>query len=332
MLPLVCILGAFQLTLIAAAFAFGRSRPRRVFALLAGTVALVVAGAALMESSAIESVPHFARVHLPLNYAIAPLFYLFILASIDKRPRRPWIHAVLPIAVAVTLVPFYASSAAHKLAAISSPDGGVRMRLIALLIEAAVYLALTVRALAPQRERHRTLWFATATLGLFWVVAGLRLTGVISPLVVPAGFSGLAALFVVALLRKNEPPLKYARSTLREGDSSETLTKLIAWFESEKPYLRADLTLETVAARVALSPNHLSQVVNQRAGRNFNEWVNAYRIGEARRMLVDKRYSHLSIAGIADAAGFGAKSTFNAAFKKETGLTPSEYRRRRTES
>src|SRR5580765_5716126 len=115
MLPIVCALGALQLLLIAAAFAFARTRPRRILAIFAATVSLVIAGATVMETDVIASAPHLARVHLPLNFAIAPLFYLLAMAVLQKPVRRSWLHGIAPLLCALSLMPFYTLAAADKL-------------------------------------------------------------------------------------------------------------------------------------------------------------------------------------------------------------------------
>ena len=334
MIQLICAFGAFQLVLISAAFAFSQSRPRRMLASLAGVLAAVIGGAAFMDSPVIRMFPHAARLHVPFNFAIAPLFYYLALTVLEKRtPRHSWLHAIPAIGCAMSLAPFYALDGQEKLEALMRPDAANAARLVALLVQGAVYIAMTLRLVAPHRLQHRTLWLASTSVAGLWAVCIFRLTGTISPLVVPAGFSGCAALVVVSALRSHDiQRAKYARSTLREPQSDRLLERLTAFFDTEKPYLSAELTLESVAERLSLSPHHLSQTVNQRLGRNFNDWVNSYRIEEARRLLGDPRASHLSIAGIGDAAGFGSKSTFNAAFKKFAGMTPSEFRRRRPES
>ena len=71
----------------------------------------------------------------------------------------------------------------------------------------------------------------------------------------------------------------------------------------------------------------MAQVVNEQLSQNFLDFVNRYRVDEAKRRLLDPSLKHLSILAIAEDVGFNSKSSFNAVFKKNTNLTPSEYRR-----
>jgi AraC-like DNA-binding protein len=70
----------------------------------------------------------------------------------------------------------------------------------------------------------------------------------------------------------------------------------------------------------------LSQVINDLLNYNFNDLINSYRVEEAKKMLKDEGMSNFTIASIAYECGFNTLSAFNVAFKKFTGLTPSQFR------
>jgi AraC-like DNA-binding protein len=95
--------------------------------------------------------------------------------------------------------------------------------------------------------------------------------------------------------------------------------------EAEEIYLEADLSLPTLAQRAGLSTHELSYVLNEGFKVNFFQFINAYRVAEAQRLLASAQHQHLSIVGIAFEAGFSSKTTFNTTFKKVTGLTPSQF-------
>lgn len=122
---------------------------------------------------------------------------------------------------------------------------------------------------------------------------------------------------------RNSGRRKYARSALSEDDAKRIAGKLDAAMIEARLYLDSDLTLPMVAERTGISVNNMSQTINQHLGRNFFDVVNGYRVEEAKRLLAT---TDDSILDIALAVGFNAKSTFNAAFKKAVGDTPSRYR------
>ena len=103
--------------------------------------------------------------------------------------------------------------------------------------------------------------------------------------------------------------------------------KLLRLMEQEQPWLEPELTLTELANRLRTHPAMLSKVINAGCGQNFNDFVNAYRVREARRKLADARFAHYSLVGVALESGFNSKSTFNRVFRKVTGQAPSEVGR-----
>ena len=91
----------------------------------------------------------------------------------------------------------------------------------------------------------------------------------------------------------------------------------------ETPYLDPELTLPALAQRLGTNASILSAVINNAFGRNFNDFVNGYRVEAVKKMLQDPANSHYSLLGIGLACGFNSKSTFNRVFKKMTGSAPS---------
>ena len=102
-------------------------------------------------------------------------------------------------------------------------------------------------------------------------------------------------------------------------------TKLLRFVEEEKPFLNPALSLRLLAEQIEIHPNQLSWLLNQRLGKNFNEFVNHYRIALFKKLAVDPSNAHISIIGLAYESGFNSKTVFNTYFKKETGMTPRAF-------
>jgi len=124
-----------------------------------------------------------------------------------------------------------------------------------------------------------------------------------------------------------ETKKKYEKSTLSTEDSEKISSLLNEIMIKEKLYLSSDLSLPDLAQKLAVSTHHLSQILNERIGKNFFEYINGLRVEEAKKLLKDANSDYLSIAGIAQEAGFNSLSAFNTIFKKSTGSTPSSYRK-----
>jgi len=121
---------------------------------------------------------------------------------------------------------------------------------------------------------------------------------------------------------------KYSRSLLSPEQSSLIGEKLKEFMEKEKPFLEPEITLKELASRLEIHPRYASQVINERFNKNFFEFINYYRIEEAKTRLVSEIGLEKTVLEILYECGFNSKSVFNTFFKKSTGLTPSQYRKR----
>lgn len=107
----------------------------------------------------------------------------------------------------------------------------------------------------------------------------------------------------------------------------ELIEQVSRYMETEKPYLTPALTLEKLAGQLKLQPRLLSNIINRHFDCNFFEFINSYRVEEAKRMLADSHYADKTMLDIMLDVGFNSKATFNTLFKKKAGMTPSEYRK-----
>jgi len=153
------------------------------------------------------------------------------------------------------------------------------------------------------------------------------------------GLSGYYSLFfVVNLLIFSSIRLFASFSKVQESagikPSTEPVTICMATVEkinlnmaAEKYYLNPDITLDILAAELALTPKTLSLTLNRHFKKNFYEFINEYRINEAKLRLLSPNYKNNTITDIYLEIGFNSKSVFNTFFKKSVGVTPSQYRK-----
>lgn len=97
------------------------------------------------------------------------------------------------------------------------------------------------------------------------------------------------------------------------------------FMNAHKPYLDAELSLISLSQKIKISREELSETINQGFNARFNDFINQYRIDETKRLITDGKHKNLSLLGLAYEAGFNSKATFNRAFKKAEGKSPSEY-------
>jgi len=120
---------------------------------------------------------------------------------------------------------------------------------------------------------------------------------------------------------------KYRKSGLDPAKAADIEKALLALMAGQDPQEDSDLTLQQLADRLGVSPHNLSEVINGHLGTSFHDFVNGYRVEEAKRRLLDPELAHQTILAVALESGFRSKSTFNKIFKRFTGTTPSQYRR-----
>jgi AraC-like DNA-binding protein len=121
---------------------------------------------------------------------------------------------------------------------------------------------------------------------------------------------------------------KYIHSSLSENAKNSLFNRLLEFMKTQKPYLEPNLSLKELSEMIGESPKNISQVINEKQNRNFNDFVNTFRIEESILFLKDKEMQRKTILEVLYASGFNSKSSFNLVFKKHTGYTPVGYRKK----
>ncbi len=222
--------------------------------------------------------------------------------------------------------------------------GEVGLIVAAGCIVAALRLALRFRRIvvADERQRRVAQWLmrfaSAATVGLV-VVAGFRVAYVLGVSFsyerqwwVTFTYAVLGYYVSVAGLL-----FSFRRSSGAQAKTADTPPPLSAdgvrawtprldrWMRTERAYLRSDLTVAALARDVGLPVAALSHVVNEGFGCRFTDFVNGYRVEAVQARLLLPDASTHTLLGIAMDCGFNSKATFNRAFRKATGTTPSAW-------
>lgn len=125
---------------------------------------------------------------------------------------------------------------------------------------------------------------------------------------------------IISEEKNNEPEV------VKESEYNEELIKLKKFMAEEKPFLDPSLTIQDVSRQIKIPVRDLSVLINHQLGQHFYDFINSYRIRYAMNLLKDPAKTKLTILEILYEVGFNSKSSFNTAFKKHTGSTPTEYR------
>jgi AraC-like DNA-binding protein len=131
---------------------------------------------------------------------------------------------------------------------------------------------------------------------------------------------------IFAGISQNETA-KYLGSNLTPSQIEEYRKQLLSLLHTEKPYLNPQVSIGDLSEMLSVSIRHLSQVINQSFDRSFFDFINSYRIQEVQQILKESRDDKITVLEVMFQAGFNSKSSFNTAFKKETGQTPTEFRK-----
>ena len=343
----------------------GNRIANRFLAAFVTVIAISVGGATMATDRFIIQYPHLLKIQDPFYSLGAPLLYLYVrtlLKGSSSLGKKDLLH-FLPFALCLLyLLPFYFLSSNAKLFSVGAHyDYWARwsyIRSTTLILQFLIYLFLIARMLVaysrkPARQTSPAeasvrfqIRFMLLTFTALWVLGSLKfvLTTIFPAyntetvdLLVPAGLS----LFVYAMgymgLRRPEAltgmdeaqsaPRRYEKSTLTLERSDTYRQRLLELMNTEKPYLDGGLTLQKLAKSLAVSPHHLSQTINEQLNQSFVDFINAYRIEEAKRLLTDPAKKHYSILAVSEEVGFNSKSAFNTAFKRHANMTPSEFRK-----
>lgn len=198
-----------------------------------------------------------------------------------------------------------------------------------------IYLLLSIRLLIRNRNKvsfrslRMLLWFSITSqvvFGLFLIIQ-IQLADHAFTFIQLLGLYliGYQGLWDSSMLKGTRQ--KYAQTNLNLENAEKHFLTLERYMQTSKPFLQPELNLKTLAASLGLSENQLSQVINQIGKCRFLDYVNSYRVEEAKLRISSGQYEHQTLLAIAYDVGFSNKNSFNKYFKKNTGFTPSQYKK-----
>ncbi|MBI5323310.1 helix-turn-helix domain-containing protein [Bradyrhizobium sp.] len=271
------------------------------------------------------------------------VFWLFTRALFDDSFGLRWWHAATWLAV----VAFSFANCAF----LAPSSGGARLSVIAINLLVLGFIALAVvqtvaswsADLVEERRRVRVFIVVAAALyGGLNAILHLAISGANAAGIANAAngalLAGVVAAICLAMLRVGGAELFAAAPVAAEPspqpDTSaadqKLLDALMRLMADERIYRHDNVSIGALATKLSIPEYRLRRLINQKLGyRNFNVFLNNHRIEEAKAALADPAQAEVPVITIAMDAGFASLGPFNRAFKATTGLTPTEYRRRR---
>lgn len=326
-----------------------------------------ILGELLIYTGAYRYLPALAGMQLPLRVLLGPALYFYAHAtmSVDRHlPTRAYLFAATgPVMVLVAMAPFiFGLSSAEKLALadpLTRNPEHFKLAVLACTSAMVIFVLFTfgyLTAALKLHQQHRVQlmqrfaaieaqsldWFRVVLLlwGCTWFLFALEYitvflelrwvgSGVVLPLLeamVLLAFAYLALNQSVLTdsdrgVPQNTTPRVAALSHERMAFIAEKLNTVMT---EDELFMDENLSLNKLSQAVSVSENHISETLSQHLTTNFYHFVNGFRIEAAKMRL---KNSTDSVAVISYDVGFNSKSTFNTAFKKASGMTPSAFRK-----
>ncbi len=280
-------------------------------------------------------------------YLAAPLAFFYYNALVNNRPARIILHIAPSIAMMLVVASsVLTGSENYRLGAwqnIFTADHGitVQLALAGAVVSSFLYLVIILKVEITVKNSEKIRY---AVRLLAFVTAGFMA----APVTLLAGFilqkmwlSAIGALlvsvniilFILAHVRyqdffqflgKELRLARYRKSLLKGIDTAVLLDRLNDLMNDEKYYRDFDISIKSTAEALGITPHQLSMYLNKKLHVDFRNYINKYRVEEAKQLLIEK-FDH-NVLTIGFHVGFGSKTSFNVTFKEITGKTPSEFR------
>jgi len=357
------LFGIYQGLLLLFLFSIGKlqtSKSKILFGVLILVLLLRLIEFLLWKIGALN--PHLVYFSVPLTLLIAPITYLYldnIFFDSKIRPSFLVLHSIPFLTSLVILIPFYSLDPTSKLTYVQSIKiSGLfstthLIYLILLVLQFGLYFVLIIKLFrryiidfTSSRSDGRLEVVLWAKAFFYSVIAFLGMYSIAYIVLVskPSFYIHLETTTYLVLCLAIQILLyffvrtrfsafnqlkiektKYYSSNIQGMDFEPFITKLRAVILEEKMYLDHDLRISKLADVLNIPAPHMSQMISEGAKTTFYDFVNEYRIEEAKKLLLMEKYKRFTLLAVAMDAGFSNKTTFNRTFKKYTNMTPSEY-------
>ncbi|NIV93155.1 helix-turn-helix domain-containing protein [candidate division KSB1 bacterium] len=326
----------------------------------------------ILSVTLIISFLHFTKLilHVPHLFAITPTFtllygplLLFYVASLlipdYKVSFKQMLHFV-PFLIQVKLLMPYLTMPGDRKASylmnifedryLPPLNAEAMFRILHLVIYLSICFAIYFKAVQGNNHENkphkiRLKWVRNLVIvsGMIWGVytslyfydqnlLNSVLPTVITVAIYAMAYMGFKYPEIVQDVQIRKASEKYEFSKLTAEEKVKHCEHLLTLMQDQKLFTEPELKLNQVAKILNISAQNLSQIINEKFRQSFPDFINSFRVEEAKKRLLDSNNKHLTILAIANEVGFNSKSAFNSTFKKFTDQTPSEFVRKQNHS
>lgn len=327
--------------------------------------ALDLMGGVSLLAGYIKSFPWILGFNNSFPYLYGPLIYLFVIFLIHRQElfyKYNYLHFLPFILIHIYgLFFFYFEGSEYQLSLLDfSIEQPWHISIIGILIpfHGTAYIIFTVIEVLRFNKNIKKSFSNIEHIDLSWLLY-LVFGGVIIWLVVLLSYlmgyvlgDKLEAhlliyitisvfLYTFAIKSYKQPEIRnsdltnrkngtYKKSGLSKEKAEEYTSKIVKFMIEEKPYLETKLSLSQLAEQLDLSAHNISEIINTKLDNSFYDFVNKYRVNEVKTLIEIDKEAKYSILAHGFDAGFTSKSTYYSAFKKFTGMTPAQFRNKKT--
>ncbi len=318
-----------------------QGRAAKYYLFLVSAVALGLTLTYLSLQSAASIMERFLDFNLGLNFLYGPLLYLYAAYYTAYKKDISSLNGLhfLPFLTAITLLILQAAvkrplPLLAEILWVSSHFQGLCYGLISISVLISQHKRLKQFSANSYRDRFTWLFILISMNTLTWTAAIIRFLLELYFPALPPGLSlltplfGILTIYVYGYFSLSHPHIleeEKAEAGEKDDGDTEFKIKLLEQMQKNELWRRDDLTLNTLSEITKIPSYRISRIINAEPKSNFFTFVNRYRVQEVQHRL--EAGEALPLLDMAFEAGFNSKSTFNDAFKKITGSTPSQYRK-----
>ncbi len=331
-----------------------RTANRLLSGLLLGSSA-VIFHAWLGLQGLYHAYPHSALAIATLGLLAGPLLYLYLRSILFDRPLgwRDAVHFAPFVLATLAMLPFYLQSAEAKLVWMLQRPALPWYIGLAAVGKSFFFLAYIVACFRlARRAQASALAQGVGRLMKIWLVGGLVSLAALgiefADIDLPFSSDVIGALalmifvYATALLairvplsyrpqpepvQEAPPKPRYAAGLIPMDARAAMLAALSAQVETGEAWRNGELKLEELAEQSAMTPHELSQLINETFDKNFQDYLNGYRVEALKQALHAPQHADVTILDLGLECGFNSKSALNRIFKNHTGMTPGEFRK-----